>query len=159
MDQETLLLFQNAQAGDDSAFHKIVAQQDWYISSIAMKFVNNEKDIQQIYQQLFEFAYNNIGSFRFDRDFKTWLNPILFQLIFNLETSSINSDSDLLIPDAHQLLSHLPHREKMIFILKHYEKKSLNDIAVLLKQNDSTIKKLFCSAVEKIVKITENKDD
>jgi len=154
MDQETLSLFQNAQAGVDSAFHNIVEKHDWYISSIAMKFANDEKDIQHIYQQLFEFAYNNIGSFRFDRDFNTWLNPILFKIIFELESSPTNLESDPLISDTQKLLNQLTYREKMVFILKHYEKRSLNNIATLLEQRISTIKQIFCSAVEKIVKLS-----
>ena len=55
------------------------------------------------------------------------------------------------LPAISDHLNQLDHQEKVVFILKHYDKRSFDEIAILLNQKKSKIEMQFCSAVEKII--------
>lgn len=78
MDEEALI--RAAQAGDPGAFERLVRQYDGGVLRLAMNMLRSEDDAYDIYQEAFLRVYRNLGTFRFDCSFHTWLYRIVSNL-------------------------------------------------------------------------------
>lgn len=78
MDEEALI--RAAQAGDHDAFERLVRQYDRGVLRLAINVLRSEDDAYDIYQEAFLRVYRNLGSFRFDCGFQTWLYRIVNNL-------------------------------------------------------------------------------
>lgn len=78
MDEEALI--RAAQAGDPDAFERLVRQYDGGVLRLAMNMLRSEDDAYDIYQEAFLRVYRNLGTFRFDCSFHTWLYRIVSNL-------------------------------------------------------------------------------
>ena len=78
MDEEALI--RAAQAGDHDAFERLVRQYDSSVLRLAMSMLRSEDDAYDIYQEAFLRVYRNLGTFRFDCSFHTWLYRIVSNL-------------------------------------------------------------------------------
>jgi len=73
-------LIRAAQRGDRVAFEELVRQYDRAVLRLALHLTGSEADAQDIYQEAFLKAYRNIGSFRFECSFYTWIYRIVTNL-------------------------------------------------------------------------------
>jgi RNA polymerase sigma-70 factor (ECF subfamily) len=73
-------LIRRAQGGDSTAFEELVRQYDRAVLRLAMHLTGSPEDGQDIYQEAFLRAYLNLGSFRFECSFYTWLYRIVTNL-------------------------------------------------------------------------------
>ncbi len=73
-------LIRAAQRGDRVAFEELVRQYDRAVLRLALHLTGSEADAQDIYQEAFLKAYRNIGSFRFECSFYTWVYRIVTNL-------------------------------------------------------------------------------
>jgi len=69
-------LIRGAQLGDAAAFEELVRQYDRAVLRLAVHLTGSQEDGQDIYQEAFLRAYINIGSFRFECSFYTWIYRI-----------------------------------------------------------------------------------
>mgnify|MGYP000213876189 CR=1 FL=1 len=69
-------LIREAQRGNQAAFEELVRQYDGPVLRLAYHMTRSEQDAQDIYQEAFLKAYRNIGSFRFECSFYTWIYRI-----------------------------------------------------------------------------------
>jgi RNA polymerase sigma-70 factor (ECF subfamily) len=76
---ETLLI-RNAQRGDIAAFEALVRHYDRAVLRLALHLTGSESDAQDIYQEAFLKVYRNLGSFRFECSFYTWIYRIVSNL-------------------------------------------------------------------------------
>jgi RNA polymerase sigma-70 factor (ECF subfamily) len=74
------LLIREAQMGNTSAFEELVRQYDRAVLRLAVHLTGSQEDGQDIYQEAFLRAYVNIGSFRFECSFYTWIYRIVTNL-------------------------------------------------------------------------------
>jgi RNA polymerase sigma-70 factor (ECF subfamily) len=74
------LLIRGAQLGDAAAFEELVRQYDRAVLRLAVHLTGSQEDGQDIYQEAFLRAYINIGSFRFECSFYTWIYRIVTNL-------------------------------------------------------------------------------
>jgi len=74
------ILVREAQRGDRAAFEELVRQYDHAVLRLAMHLTGSEHEAQDIYQDAFLKAYKNIGSFRFECSFYTWIYRIVTNL-------------------------------------------------------------------------------
>ena len=74
------LLIREAQRGDRAAFEELVRQYDRAVLRLALHLTGSESDAQDIYQEAFLKAYRNLGSFRFECSFYTWIYRIVTNL-------------------------------------------------------------------------------
>jgi RNA polymerase sigma-70 factor, ECF subfamily len=74
------LLIRGAQLGDAAAFEELVRQYDRAVLRLAVHLTGSQEDGQDIYQEAFLRAYMNIGSFRFECSFYTWIYRIVTNL-------------------------------------------------------------------------------
>jgi RNA polymerase sigma-70 factor, ECF subfamily len=73
-------LIRAAQRGDPAAFEALVRHYDQAVLRLALHLVGSESDAQNIYQDAFLKAYRNIGNFRFECSFYTWIYRIVTNL-------------------------------------------------------------------------------
>jgi RNA polymerase sigma-70 factor, ECF subfamily len=95
-------LIREAQRGNQAAFEELVRQYDGAVLRLAYHMTRSEQDAQDIYQDAFLKAYRNIGSFRFECSFYTWIYRIVTNLCLDhlrkrqvrKEDSAVVTDSD-----------------------------------------------------------------
>lgn len=74
------ILIRRAQQGDSAAFEELVRNYDRSVLRLAMHLTDSTEDAQDIYQETFLRAYRNIGRFRFECSFYTWIYRIVTNL-------------------------------------------------------------------------------
>jgi RNA polymerase sigma-70 factor (ECF subfamily) len=79
-DQE---LIARSKSGDAEAFTELVNRNEKRIYTLAYHLVNNREDAEDILQETFLRAYNNLSSFRGDSNFNTWLHRITTNLVIS----------------------------------------------------------------------------
>src|SRR5436309_3319838 len=96
------MLIREAQRGDRAAFEELVRHYDQAVLRLALHLTGTEQDAQDVYQDAFLKAYKNIGSFRFECSFYTWIYRIVTNLCLDhlrkrnvrKEDSAVNTDSE-----------------------------------------------------------------
>ncbi len=180
--QETELIIR-AQNGNIAAFEELIYNYDKKVLALALKYVKNEDDAKDIYQDVFIRVFRGLKKFQFKSEFSTWLYRIVTNVCLThksmsnkREFVSIQPESDeekenmstgIEIIDSEPIadravtsteisehinnaLETLSPRQKMIFILKHYEGYKLKEIAEMLHCGEGTIKKYLFDAVRKM---------
>ncbi len=74
------VLVREAQRGDRAAFEDLVRRYDQAVLRLALRLTGSEHEAQDIYQEAFLKAYRNVGSFRFECSFYTWIYRIVTNL-------------------------------------------------------------------------------
>src|SRR5208337_4374306 len=73
-------LIREAQQGNRAAFEVLVRHYDQPVLRLALHLTGSESDAQDVYQEAFLKAYKNLGSFRFECSFYTWIYRIVTNL-------------------------------------------------------------------------------
>src|SRR5271170_7877535 len=76
-------LIREAQQGNRAAFEVLVRHYDQSVLRLALHLTGSETDAQDVYQEAFLKAYKNLGSFRFECSFYTWIYRIVTNLCFD----------------------------------------------------------------------------
>ncbi len=100
LDDATLI--REAQRGNRAAFEELVRHYDQAVLRLAMHITGSDTEAQDVYQDAFLKAYRNIGSFRFECSFYTWIYRIVTNLCLDSlrkkqvrkEDSATQVDSD-----------------------------------------------------------------
>jgi RNA polymerase sigma-70 factor (ECF subfamily) len=74
------MLVREAQRGNHVAFEELVRHYDQAVLRLALHLTGSEQDAQDIYQEAFLKAYKNVGNFRFECSFYTWIYRIVTNL-------------------------------------------------------------------------------
>ena len=74
------VLVREAQRGNRVAFEELVRHYDQAVLRLAYHLTGSEQDAQDIYQEAFLKAYKNVGHFRFECSFYTWIYRIVTNL-------------------------------------------------------------------------------
>src|SRR5437870_10576603 len=74
------MLIREAQRGNRAAFEELVRHYDQAVLRLALHLTGSEHDAQDVYQEAFLKAYKNVGSFRFECSFYTWIYRIVTNL-------------------------------------------------------------------------------
>ncbi|WP_238325864.1 RNA polymerase sigma factor [Bryobacter aggregatus] len=78
MDEAALI--RAAQAGDQDAFEGLVQSYDQQVLRLAYNLLRSTEEAYDIYQEAFLRVHRNLGKFRFDCSFHTWLYRIVTNL-------------------------------------------------------------------------------
>jgi RNA polymerase sigma-70 factor, ECF subfamily len=171
--------------GDGGAFGLLVERFQRKIYRVAYAIVRDDVEADTITQDTFVQAYTHLAKFQGRSEFETWLTRIainrsrdtLRRRRFVRLFSSTGDDEDSREgwiepvderPDpereylAHQLRAaieraekHLSTQQKVIFRLRHYENRSLEEIADLLGLRAGTVRAHLFRAIHKIRKQLE----
>jgi RNA polymerase sigma-70 factor (ECF subfamily) len=77
---DELALIKRAQAGNREAFEALVRNYDHAVLRLAFNLLRSQEDARDVYQETFLRVYRNLGNFRFDCSFRTWLYRIVSNL-------------------------------------------------------------------------------
>ncbi len=166
-------------AGDMDAYGALVRAHSASVFRVAIGIAGNEADAEEIVQEVFLRGYQSLKSFEQRSTFKTWIYRIAVNCALNrINQSKIaaeyraadESDSQEKTvqvaaqdPDPERvLLSHeigaaqklamlrLTPTEKSAFVLRHFEDRSMNEIADLLGIAPNAAKQAVFRAVQKL---------
>src|SRR5271169_3792561 len=107
------ILIREAQSGNRAAFEELVRHYDQAVLRLALHLTGTEHDAQDVYQDAFLKAYKNIGSFRFECSFYTWIYRIVTNLCLDHLRKKSSRGRDLnttMTPDGEpeDLLERMP---------------------------------------------------
>lgn len=134
---------------------------------MAYTYVKNEQDAMDIVQESVYKAIRNCNTVRNDSYIKTWLFKIVIntaldfirtnqreiqvESIFETGTEDKYTDFDTL-----EALNVLSEKEKAVIMLRFFEDKKLDEVAVILDLNISTVKSILYRSLRKLkIKLME----
>src|SRR6516162_9173579 len=95
------MLIREAQRGNRAAFEELVRHYDQAVLRLALHLTGSEHDAQDVYQDAFLKAYKNIGSFRFECSFYTWIYRIVTNLCLDhLRKRQVRKEDSGIITDS-----------------------------------------------------------
>ncbi len=149
------LLIRAAQQGDATAFEQLVRQYDRAVLRLAVHLTGSQEDGQDMYQEAFLRAYINLGRFRFECSFYTWIYRIVTNLCLDHLRKKNSRGRDLtttVSPEGEEVcaLTRLSPRERVVFELKHYHGLKLRTVAGILNTTEGTIKNTLFRATHKL---------
>ena len=102
---DDLSLVRAAKAGDAAAFEELIRRYDRRLFRIAHQFTHNYEDAQDLVQDTFLKAYNNLNQFREQSKFSTWLiritiNEALMKLRKQRTRKEVRIEQELQLEDG-----------------------------------------------------------
>ena len=95
------LLVREAQRGNRSAFEELVRHYDHAVLRLALHLTGSEHEAQDVYQEAFLKAYKNIGRFRFECSFYTWIYRIVTNLCLdNIRKKQVRKEDAPVVTDS-----------------------------------------------------------
>ena len=171
-------LIARAQGGDPDAFCELAAQHQRSLYVLALKYSGNHHDAEDLLQDVMLNAYRAIHQFRGMSSFHTWLSRIMVNSFLNqkrksdplastkkqeptedLETSFSgpkprNSERSvhnrLIMQQVFRLLTGVPERQRLMFLLKHQEGMTCEEIATVMGTSVGTVKKTLFRVVDRL---------
>lgn len=131
---------------------------------IAMTYVRNEEDALDIVQDSVYKAIRNAGQVKNERYIQTWICKIVIntsmdflrknkreipveEFYENNEQGQEDSYQDM---DTMKALDSLSDKERTIVILRFFEDKKLEEIAIIMNTNVNTIKSILYRSLKKL---------
>lgn len=177
---DEIALVQSAQEGSADAFKLLFEDNKRRILSLAYQYTKNLEDSEDIVQDTFIKAYHSLERFKVgaDTNFASWLyrigiNCSIDHLRKNKrqkdnimptdDIDGLSAPSEMANPDGTHLkrevrekleqgLDTLTKRQRMIFILKHYQELSIKEIAEYMNCSEGSVKKQLFRAISVLKK-------
>jgi RNA polymerase sigma-70 factor (ECF subfamily) len=136
-----------------------VRHYDQSVLRLALHLTGSESDAQDVYQEAFLKAYKNLGSFRFECSFYTWIYRIVTNLCLDhLRKRNVRKEDAPVAVDSsgeeysrlEQFPDVLTPRERMVFELKHYHGLKLRTVGEMLNTTEETAKNTLFRATQKL---------
>lgn len=131
---------------------------------IAFSYVHNPDDAMDIVQESVYKAIYNAGQIKNEKYIKTWICKIVIhasvdfmkknqkeipvEQLYEMDEPSVQDTYQDF--DTMQALDSLEEREKAVVILRYFEDRKLEDIAIILDENINTIKSILYRSLKKL---------
>jgi len=173
MDERNII--RHAQEGDKEAFRTLFEENKNLIFSLAYRYAKNMEDAEDILQDTFIKAYHSLHTFQLQNysTFSSWIYRICINCSIdflrknkkrkqssdqNVEIQDVPSSHPSMDPESpknlddvqeklNHVLEQLSSRQRMIFILKHYQEMSTREIAEYMNCSEGSVKKQLFRAV------------
>lgn len=165
-------LIRMAQRGNRDAFCTLIEAHEKKIYALSFKYMQNTHDASDAAQDAIIKIFLNIGKFRLDSAFSTWVyrivaNTCVDQLrrkksVVSLEDYDTKSpypgpDEDVVSAEfmagLKQAVADLPPDFKNVLVLKDLEHRKYEEIAKILQISEGTVKSRLSRAREKLRKL------
>ena len=172
-------LIKRAQANDLDAFCCLAERYARRIHLLASHYCRNAHDAEDLSQEVWLKAYQAVRTFRSDSSFYTWLRRITINAFLNNQRSSsfrqqaqttiidlIDSGAEkvfesrstsaetvynkVLFESVMSALAELTPTQRLMFLLRHYEGMSYDEIAAAMNCSAGTVKKGVSRAISKL---------
>lgn len=151
------------QAGDSEAYGELVIRYEPKLLRYGRKFLARDEDRQDIVQDIFISAYQNIQSFDTTQRFSPWVyriahNAFVNEIRKNERRPLLPFDFDTVIPHAHyddpvenerqqkdmrayleRGLTNIPSKYREVLVLHYFEDMAYKDIADILQVPQGTV--------------------
>lgn len=166
-----------AKAGNQQAMGQLYRIHRPMVQTVIWRFTGGGAESEDLIQDTFLRAFRNLTSFRAERaSFRTWLYRIAFNACLDSmrrrKTRRTHMEEFYLL-DSEQIsghfaspeslaeteqrrkilraaLTHLPSRQRMSLILKHFNGLSIREIAQIMKCTEGTVKRHLYRAVQRL---------
>ena len=172
-------LIRRAQADDANAFCSLAERYARRIYLLAFHYCRNTQDAEDLSQEVWLKAYQALAGFRADSSFYTWLRRITINAFLNHQRASsfrhqgqtttvelLNVESEMLFESRStsaetvynkvlfetvmDALAELTPSQRLMFLLRHYEGMSYDEIAAAMNCSTGTVKKGVSRAITKL---------
>lgn len=170
-------LIERTLAGDQNAFGLIVERFQRKIFRVALAIVRDDVEADTVTQDTFIQAYTHLAKFEGRAELETWLTRIAInrsrdalrrRKFVSLFRGGDDDEQPLLEPvdtrpdPEREIMSHqlraaieraerkLSTQQKIIFRLRHYEERSLEEIAAMLGLKSGTVRAHLFRAIHKV---------
>lgn len=159
-------LIKLAQTGNAAAFTTLVERYARAVHRLALKFCRNQSDAEDLSQEVWLKAHKSLHTFRFEAGFYAWLRGILIHTFLNHrpKAETVQFDESIFVTlsfdenFAHKILAdrvrqtllEMSAQQRLIFLLKHDEGMTYDEIARSLNCSSGTIKKSIFRTVQKL---------
>jgi RNA polymerase sigma-70 factor, ECF subfamily len=177
MSESETELIRRAQAADPNAFAQLAARYERRIYSLALHYSHDAQDAEDLSQEVWLRAFRAIATFKGESSFYTWIRRITINCFLNQERSAfarwrlmvtdwsrdshdkpvspaINNElalhNKILVTKVTRALSQLTPRQRLIFVLKHQEGMTYEEIAQAVGCSTGTAKKAVARALAKL---------
>jgi RNA polymerase sigma-70 factor (ECF subfamily) len=177
---DEIALISRAAGGDTTAFHTLVERHRPMVYRVAYQYAGNHHDADDIAQDVFIKVYQSLARFRQDAQFTSWLYRIAMNACIDHQRRQSPhvkrreiDDPELTLattategPDPEDqaagaelgvaleaAVDTLPPRQRVIFVMRHYEGLKLHEIASALGLQDGTVKRQLHTAVRRLRKV------
>jgi len=163
-------LIARARQGDVDAFCLLVSGHRRSMHALALRFCGNYHDAEDLSQEVFLNAYRAIHRFRGDSSFHTWLRRIMVNSFlshkrkkvlpcsedvtegpgFAIAGSDRTAFNSVMVQQILQRLDEVPARQRLMFIMKHQQGLTCEEIAEYFGTTVGTVKKTLFRVVDKL---------
>jgi RNA polymerase sigma-70 factor (ECF subfamily) len=169
-------LIKRAQSADTEAFCQLAGRYERRIYSLALHYCHDREDAEDLSQEVWLRVYQAIGTFRGESNFYTWIRKITINCFLNRERGNFSrwrgflaekpSDGENKLPQLSSIetnlhnrilyarvmraMSQLSPRQRLIFLLKHHEGMTYEEIAAAVGCSTGTAKKAVSRALAKL---------
>jgi RNA polymerase sigma-70 factor (ECF subfamily) len=172
--EDIYALVEKIKEGDREAFMEVTRRYQNKVFLLAFSFFQNREDALDIVQETFLRLYQKIDMYQKERNFQNWLLQIAKNLCIDLYRKShskykglerekstgemnlafqtnddFHESSDLKVI-LSRCLKKLGERQRMIFVMKHYNHLEYTEIAQILDISLGTVKSLHFKAVRNL---------
>ena len=174
---ESLLreMIERSRNGDHQAFRQLVEQHQASAYTLAMHFLHDTDEAQDVVQESFLRVWKHLDSFHTDQSFPAWLNRIVTnccldhlkaarrrRVSFNDEygiqlenlPNPIGPDGEArnrqLLPIIYRLVARLPRRQRTVFTLRDLQDLSVEEVANVTGLSAGSVKSNLHHARRKI---------
>lgn len=183
-------LIKRAQNGDTASFCRLAEAYERRIYSLAFHYCRERQDAEDLSQEAWLKAYAALASYRHESSFYTWLRKITINCFLNHQRSSFfrsqrqNSEfvseatgdteahpgsefeatvqNRLVVEKVMQALADVTPKQRLMFLLKHHEGMTYEEIAKEFDCSLGTVKKSVSRTVIKLrdkLKVNEETGD
>ena len=173
-DNESQLIEQSL-SGDPEAYAMLVGQHRIMIQAVAFRMTGSYQDAEELTQDALLRGYHELGSFKRDSKFSTWLYQIAVNLSLDWRRRENRRESiqqkwaaeavsdkgsDVVFPDefsrqVQESLKYLPAKQRAAILLTAYENQSHAEAAKTLGCTEATISWRLFAARRKLKRILE----
>lgn len=165
-------LIERIKEGDREAFMTVTALYQKKVFLLAFSFFHNREDALDIVQETFLRLYQKVHLFRKGQNFQNWLLQIAKNLCIDYQRKNYSKSKEydrekpieemnLALPDEKdpylssdlkgifsECLKKLATKQRLIFVMKHYNQLEYQEIAQILGIALGTVKSLHFKAVQ-----------
>jgi RNA polymerase sigma-70 factor (ECF subfamily) len=158
--------------GEAEAFSILVRRWEKKVYGLAYRMLGHYEDARDASQEIFLTVYRNLGKFRGEAKFSSWLYRIALNCVNNrlrsraAQTVSLNEAAEISVEDPthddieRQQLIHrvrtalraLPFEMRQVIIMKEYEGLTFKEIAEILNIPESTAKTRLYTGLDQLRK-------
>jgi RNA polymerase sigma-70 factor (ECF subfamily) len=155
-------LVERFRSGERTAFDELVRRHQRSILLLGHRILRSTEDARDVAQRAFVQAYRQLGRFRGESSFRTWLYRIAANLALDALRKRGREARLALVPDEregrdpfseHRLrraVEELPDRQRLVVELRAFEELSFREIGELVGSTEDAAKMNFHHALKRL---------